>query len=117
MCHPSSTKKGVIMHKQHKTPMYECQAFFPDTHPKKWKYVTDLKSFSGLLSRDHASWKYFNVYEKGSKSFLKRFYPGNLVPKVLGLLLILLTQKFTPSKSTPSLLDQYPMKNTSSKTA
>ena len=77
----------------HKTKMYECQAFFPENHPKKWKYVTDLKSFSEFLSKSHASWKYFNVYEKGTKVFRGRFYRGNVIPKVLGLLLLLATLK------------------------
>ena len=73
----------------HKSTMYECQAFFSEGHPKKWKYVTDLRSFSQFLSKDHSSWKYFNVYEKGTKQFLKRFYPGNPIPKVLGMLLLI----------------------------
>lgn len=92
------------MANQHKKPMYECQAFFPDTHPKRWKYVTDLKGFSGMLSRDHSSWRYFNVYEKETKKYLKRFYPGHVIPKVLGLLLFcLLTLKFTFGIKTPAL--------------
>jgi hypothetical protein len=69
-----------------KGKMYECQVFFPTGFPKKWKYVTDLGAFAAFLSRDHASWKYINVYEKGTKIYLKRFYPGNVIPKVLGLL-------------------------------
>jgi hypothetical protein len=73
--------------------MYECQAFFPEDHPKKWKYVRDLKSFSEFLSKHHVSWKYFNVYEKGTRQFLKRFYQGNIIPKVLGLFLLLATLK------------------------
>jgi hypothetical protein len=96
--------KFSIQKKAPKGKMYECQAFFPSGFPKKWKYVTDLGAFAAFLSRDHAAWKYFNVYEKGSKLYLKRFYPGNHVPKVLGLLLaVLLTQKFTSNKTTLSL--------------
>ena len=96
---------------KHKSPMYECTAFFPDgQHPKRWKYVKDLKSFTAFLSKTHSSWKYFNVYEKGSKNYLKRFYPGNLVPKILGLLLIYLTLKCTPSNSRALA---YPYENTS----
>jgi hypothetical protein len=74
----------------HKTKMYECQAFFPTGFPKKWKYVTNLKTFSDFLSKDHPTWKYFNVYEKGSKAYLKRFYTGNPVPKVLTIVALLL---------------------------
>lgn len=64
--------------------MYACFAFFPDGNVKKWKYVTNLQSFSEFLSKSHPAWRYFNVYDKGTKAYLKRFYPGNLVPKVLG---------------------------------
>ena len=97
-----------------KGKMYECTTFFPSGFPKKWKYVRDLKSFTQFLSKDHASWKYFNVYEKGTKNYLKRFYPGNVVPKTLGLLLlVLLTQKFT-SSNTFSNSEAYIMKNTTS---
>jgi hypothetical protein len=86
-----------------KGKMYECQVFFPAGYPKKWKYVTNLESFTQFLNRNHSSWKYFNVYEKGSKNYLKRFYPGNLVPKVLTAILLLLTLN-------------YPYENTSSET-
>ncbi len=81
----------------HKTKMYACFAFFPDGSVKRWKYVTSLTGFMLFLSKSHPAWKYFNVYEKGSKQFLKRFYPGNTVPAILGMLMLvfLLTQKFT----------------------
>lgn len=105
-----------------KGKMYECTAFFPSGFPKKWKYVTNLESFSQFLSRDHGLWKYFNVYEKGTKQYLKRFYPGNAIPKVLGLLWVLghslLTQKITPGKSTfkESATFLIPMENTFNET-
>lgn len=98
--------------------MYECQAFFPDGQtPKKWKYVRNLESFTQFLTRDHAAWKYFNVYEKGSGKYLKRFYPGNTVPKVLSLLgfLILFSPMFSSSCGTIAL-HQHLLKNTSNKT-
>jgi hypothetical protein len=87
--------------------MCACIVFFPNETPKRWKYVTDLKSFAQVLSKDHPSWKYFNVYEKGTKQYLKRFYPGNSIPKTLGLLLLVLLthihlQKI-PSISQPSI--------------
>ena|SRR5688572_19502140 len=79
--------------------MYACFAFFPNGEVKRWKYVRDLKSFADFLNKDHSLWKYFNVYDKGTKQYIKRFYPNNVIPKVLGLILILglslLTQKFT----------------------
>ncbi len=49
------------------------RSFFPAGFPKKWKYVADLASFAKFLSRDHSTWKYFNIYEKGTKKYLKRF--------------------------------------------
>jgi hypothetical protein len=86
-----------------KTKMYACFAFFPSGEVKRWKYVTDLKSFGQFLDKDHSLWKYFNVYDKGSKQYIRRFYPGNVIPKVLGFILIagllLLTQKFTFDKT------------------
>lgn len=93
--------------------MYSCIVFFPDAEVKKWNYVRDLKGFSEFLSNKHPTWEYFNVYEKGSKQFLKRFYFGNVVPKLL-MVLILLTQKFTLSDSfnTFNPSNQYPLKNT-----
>jgi hypothetical protein len=79
----------------HKSKMYACIVFFATGEVKRWKYVRDLQSFSRFLLRDHASWKYFNVYEKGSKKYLKRFYPENVIPKCLPVVSFLLTLKFT----------------------
>jgi hypothetical protein len=96
--------------------MYACFAFFPNGNVKRWKYVRDLKSFAQFLTKDHSSWKYFNVYDKGTKQYLKRFYPGNSIPKTLGLLaLVLLTHKFTFGKTfnkTFKLSETQPLKNT-----
>jgi hypothetical protein len=84
------------------TKMYACFAFFPNGDVKRWKYVRNLKSFGEFLTKVHSGWKYFNVYDKGTKSYLKRFYPGNLIPKVIPALVVLLsnmlTQEFTFSK-------------------
>ena len=108
--------------KKPKGKMYECQVFFPTDFPKKWKYVTDLASFTQFLSKSHSTWKYFNVYEKGTKNYLKRFYPNTAVPKTLALLLLfglgVLTQKFTPSNTFTSctLATFNPLGNTSSAT-
>jgi hypothetical protein len=102
--------------KVHKTKMYACFAFFPDGSVKRWKYVTDLNSFGAFLAKSHPLWKYFNVYDKGTKGYLKRFYPGNLIPKVLSILLLVLTQKFTFAQTfiSPSSV---PYENTFNKTA
>lgn len=72
----------------HKNPMYACFGFFQDGSVKRWKYVSNLESFRDFLNRDHPTWKYFNVYDKGSKEYLKRFYPGQAVPKLLMAFLI-----------------------------
>ena len=69
--------------------MYACFAFFPNGEVKRWKYVTNLTSFMLFLSTNHPAWLYFNVYKKDTTQFLKRFYPNNFVPKVLGLLILL----------------------------
>jgi hypothetical protein len=98
----------------HKSPMYACFAFFANGEVKRWKYVRDLKSFSEFLSKAHSSWKYFNVYDKGTKQYLKRFYPGNPIPKTLLLLIVLLTQKFTFGKTFTKQLSSY--ENTFNKT-
>ena len=82
--------------------MYACFVFFPNGEVKRWKYVTDLKSFEQFLSKSHPSWKYLNVYDKGTKQYLKRFYPGNIIPKILGLFFF--------------ALSLYAMKNTFNKT-
>jgi hypothetical protein len=105
----NSEKEGLTMHKN---KMYACFAFFPDGSVKRWKYVTDLSSFSQFLAKSHPLWKYFNVYDKGTKSYLKRFYPGNPVPKILAVLLMaLLAPKFTFSKRA-----SVPYENTFNKT-
>ncbi len=67
--------------------MYACFAFFPDGTVKRWKYVTNLDSFKEFLNKSHPSWKYFNVYDKGTKDYLKRIYPGNANTKVLAALM------------------------------
>lgn len=83
-----NSKRGAEKMDRGKSKMYACIVFFEDGLPKRWKYVRDLKSFSVFLNKSHSSWKYFNVYEKSTGGYLKRYYPGNLVPKVLGVLLI-----------------------------
>ena len=66
-----------------KSKMYACIVFFPNDNAKRWKYVRNLQAFSIFLLKEHSLWKYFNVYDKGSKKYLKRFYPFDQIPKVL----------------------------------
>ncbi len=71
--------------------MFACFAFFQNGDVKKWKYVTNLKSFEQFLTKNYPTWKYINVYDKGTKQYLKRFYPGNVIPKIIVLTLLLFT--------------------------
>ena len=109
---------AISIQKKSKGKMYACFAFFPDGSVKRWKYVRDLASFAQFLNKSHSSWKYFNVYDKGTKGYLKRFYPGNAVPKVLTLVLVfglsLLTQEFTFGSTfkTFALLEKPNLENT-----
>jgi hypothetical protein len=95
----------------HKSKMYACFAFFPDGSVKRWKYVSNLQSFGQFLSKSHPAWKYFNVYDKGSKAFAKRFYPSNVIPKVLPLFIA-----FLLAFSFEVLLQKPPYENTFNKT-
>ena len=81
---------NITIQKKKKGKMYACFAFFPNGEVKRWKYVTNLTSFAQFLSKSHAGWKYFNVYEKSTRAYLKRFYPSNVVPKTLSLLALAL---------------------------
>jgi hypothetical protein len=107
---------AIEIKRKEKRKMYECQVFFPSDYPKKWKYVTDLERFSLFLSRDHVAWKYFNVYEKGSRKYLKRFYPGTTVPKVLSFIGFLILFSPLPSSKGAFPLHPYPLKNTPNET-
>jgi hypothetical protein len=98
-----------------RSKMYACFVFFPNGDVKRWKYVTNLESFGKFLSKDHPSWKYFNVYDKGTKQFVKRFYPGNSIPKVLGVFLLAFLMQASNLTQNQTTI-QPPMKNTFSKT-
>lgn len=67
---------------------YTCIVYFPGEQPKKWTYVHNLWGFSQFLNKSHSTWVYFNVYERRTARFLKRFYKGNLVPGFLALILL-----------------------------
>jgi hypothetical protein len=67
---------------------YSCIVFFQDGKPKKWNYVHKLDGFVKFLNQKHQGWKYLNVYERRSGSYLRRFYPGNLIPGFLTFLLV-----------------------------
>lgn len=78
---------------QHKND-YSCIAYFPDGKPKKWGFVHKLNGFSLFLTKSHPTWLYFNVYDRRTRKYLKRFYKGNFVPDFLILIALLLTPFF-----------------------
>lgn len=78
---------------QHKND-YSCIVYFPNGNPKKWEFVHKLKGFADFLTAKHATWLYFNVYERRTRKYLKRYYKGNLVPEFLALISILLSPIF-----------------------
>ena len=67
---------------------YSCIVYFgKDEKPKKWTYVHTLDKFANFLNTSHSSWTYFNVYERRTGKYLKRFYKGNFIPYFLPLIL------------------------------
>jgi hypothetical protein len=72
---------------QHKND-YTCIAYFNEQSPKKWQFVHKLKSFADFLSSKHATWLYFNVYERRTGKYIKRFYKGNFIPYFLPVFLV-----------------------------
>lgn len=73
---------------------YTCIVYFPDNTPKKWTYVHNLNGFSKFLDKEHGSWKYFNVYERRTGKYLKRFYRGNFISYFLPLITFLVWSTF-----------------------
>lgn len=75
---------------------YACVVFFPDEKPKKWKYVHKLKGFASFLNDKHKNWSYFNVYDRKTNGYLKRFYKNNLIliPDFITLLAIVFAPYF-----------------------
>ena len=67
---------------------YTCIVYFPGEKPKKWSYVHNLWGFSQFLNTSHSSWLYFNVYERRTGKYLKRFYKTNPIPGFLALVLL-----------------------------
>ena len=69
---------------------YTCLVFYKDAKPKKWQFVHGLSKFASFLSEKHSGWLYINVYERRTGKYLKRFYPGNIIPYFLSVLLFVL---------------------------
>ena len=73
---------------------YAVIVYFENTTPKKWQFVHTLNGFSKFLDTKHSTWKYFNVYERRTGKYLKRFYPGNIIPRFLTVIPIVLALHF-----------------------
>lgn len=73
--------KEVKMHDHNKD--YSIIAFFEDQKPKKWQYVHKLNGISIYLNKNHSTWLYFNVYDRRSGQYLKRFKKNDYVPAFL----------------------------------
>lgn len=96
---------------------YTCIVYFPDGKPKKWTYVHKLNGFSLFLDKKHQSWTYFNVYDRRTGAYVRRFYRGNFIPYFLPTLVFALGWFFfltfnNPSLKSPLSLPLYGLNNT-----
>lgn len=82
---------------------YSCIVYFSDNKPKKWTYVHKLNGFAQFLSEKHQSWLYFNVYDRRTGKYLKRFYRGNSIPFFLPRLVFAFVFPFFLTFNNPSL--------------
>ena len=78
---------------QHKND-YSLVVFFQDGKVKKWQFVHNLNKFVSFLNQKHPHWKYINVYERRTGKYIKRFYPGNLIPYFLSAFFVALALYF-----------------------
>ena len=62
---------------------YSVTVFMVSGEAKKWSNVHRLNGFVIFLNDKHSDWKYFNVYDRLTGKYLKRFYKGNPVPDFL----------------------------------
>lgn len=62
---------------------YTIIAFLESGEPKKWEYVDKLNSIAMHLNKMHPTWKYFNVYDRRTAQYLKRFKKNDYVPAFL----------------------------------
>ena len=67
---------------------YTCIVFYKDAPPKKWQFVHSLSKFVVFVNQKHQGWQYINVYDSRTSTYLKRFYPGNIIPYFLPLLIL-----------------------------
>lgn len=64
---------------------YTVIAFLESGKPLKWEYVHTLSSIARHLDKVYPTWKYFNVYNRRSGAYLRRFYKGSSIPSFLSL--------------------------------
>lgn len=84
---------------------YTCILFYKNAKPKKWQFVHSLSKFAVFVNDKHPGWEYINVYERRTTKYLKRFYPGNIIPFFLTTFPIVLALHFFltfNNKSSPS---------------
>ena len=65
---------------------YSCIVFYKSGTTKKWQFVHGLSKFVSFINEKHPGWDYINVYDRRTGKYLKRFYPGNIIPYFLTLL-------------------------------
>lgn len=82
---------------------YTCIVYFNIGQFKKWTYVHNLSGFAQFLEKRHQSWVYFNVYDRRTGAYLKRFYRGNFIPYFLPMLVFALSLPFFLTFNYPSL--------------
>ncbi|MEA4937345.1 MAG: hypothetical protein VB102_12015 [Paludibacter sp.] len=59
---------------------YSIIVFLESGKPKKWQYVHKLNGMAMYLNKMHPTWQYFNVYDRRSGQYLKRFKRNDFVP-------------------------------------
>lgn len=62
---------------------YSIIVFFDHETPKKWQYVHKLNGMAMYLNKKHSNWIYFNVYNRRTGEYLKRFKKTDFVPAFL----------------------------------
>lgn len=59
---------------------YSVVVFLATGEVKKWNFVHKLSGFAEFIDSKHSDWLYMNVYNRRTRSYLKRFYKGNSIP-------------------------------------
>ncbi len=62
---------------------YSVIVFLESDKPKKWEYVHKLDSIAMHLNKMHPTWLYFNVYDRRTGQYLKRFKKSDFIPAYL----------------------------------